>query len=213
MKKNIFKMPQFWLATALTVLPTVFEIIVYNKLPAEMAIHYDINFNPDGYGPKELVVFGFPLLFVVLNTIVWFALNNDPKGKNINRPLLLFGTWIIPVLSCFMQFVLIMNALGAKFNFVTLLPAFIGIIFIILGNYLPKCKQNYVAGFRTPWTLNNKENWRKTNRLAGYLMVIAGFLMVLCSFFGQFFYIVIIIILLTGIIPYGYSYYLYRKEA
>lgn len=212
MKKNIFKMPQFWLATLLTVIPVVIGLFFYNRIPAELPIHFDTAFRPDSYGPKALVIFGFPCFFVVINAIVWFAVFNDPKGKNINRPLVLIATWMIPIIGCFSEFAILMYGLGVHFNFVTLLPGIMGIIFIVIGNYLPKCRQNYVAGFRTPWALNNKENWRKTNRLAGYLMVVIGFLLILCSFFfSQIFYLFVLFILLLAIIPYIYSYYLYKK--
>lgn len=44
---------------------------------------------------------------------------------------------------------------------------FMGVVMIVIGNYLPKTHRNYIIGIRLPWTLENDENWRKTHRLAG----------------------------------------------
>ena len=88
----------------------------------------------------------------------------------------------------------------------------IGILFIILGNYLPKCHQNYTVGFRLPWTLDDENNWNKTNRLAGYIMVFGGFLIVITSLFDMAHWAVMIFIIAIVIIPSVYSYLLYRKK-
>ena len=53
-----------------------------------------------------------------------------------------------------------------------------GLVFIIIGNYLPKCKQNYTVGIKLPWTLNSEENWNKTHRLAGYVFMLCGIMQI-----------------------------------
>ena len=60
----------------------------------------------------------------------------------------------------------------------------LGVLFIFAGNYLPKSRQNYTVGIRIPWTLDNEENWNKTHRLAGYLWVAGGIVMLLGTLTG-----------------------------
>ena len=52
-------------------------------------------------------------------------------------------------------------------------------MFTIIGNYLPKARQNYTIGIKIPWTLANEENWNRTHRLAGYLWMACGILMII----------------------------------
>ena len=85
-------------------------------------------------------------------------------------------------------------------------------IFVILGNYLPKCRQNFTMGYRLPWTLNDEDNWNKTNRLAGYVMVLGGILIIIMSFFDLAFWAVILFVGAILIIPSVYSFLLYRKK-
>lgn len=65
----------------------------------------------------------------------------------------------------------------------TVVCAMCGILFIIIGNMMPKFRQNFFIGFRTPWTLTNEQVWNKTHRLAGRLMFVAGILGLIGAFF------------------------------
>ena len=85
----------------------------------------------------------------------------------------------------------------------------LGIIFVILGNYLPKAKQNYTFGYKIPWTLNSEENWNKTHRLAGWIMVIAGIIFIINAFF--LFEWVPAVLTVLALAPVVYSYLLYKK--
>lgn len=211
MKNNIFKNKSFYLASLLTLLPIFIALLFYNQIPNQVALHFNYEFQPDGYGSKAFAVFGLPLFMLLMNTIVWFALNSDPKTENINKPIKTIGLWTIPVISNIIQFCLLSYAINSSLNFVQILPFLIGLLFILIGNYLPKCQINYTAGIRTPWALNNPENWRKTNRLGGYLMVLGGIIIMLASFFPSIVFIVFLIVIIPiALIPFFYSYYLYK---
>ena len=53
-----------------------------------------------------------------------------------------------------------------------LINILIGVMFVIMGNYMHKIKQNYSVGIKLPWTLNSEENWNRTHRLGSWLFVI-----------------------------------------
>ena len=91
-----------------------------------------------------------------------------------------------------------------------IMPLFLGAVFIIIGNYLPKCKQNYTIGIKIPWTLNSEENWNRTHRFAGWLWTFSGIVVMLTGFFGGF-WIFFIVVLLMVLIPFAYSYMLHRR--
>lgn len=77
---------------------------------------------------------------------------------------------------------------------------------------MPKCKQNYTVGIKLPWTLSNKDNWNKTHRFSGFLWVLGGTTILLNTFLDISFSITIISIVLLVILPFIYSYNLYKKQ-
>ena len=92
-------------------------------------------------------------------------------------------------------------------------PLLVGIIFLIIGNYMPKVKQNYTIGIKVPWALNSEENWRRTQRLGGWMFMLCGVAMMLSAVIAAEFFLALMlgVILAAAIVPMIYSYILYRK--
>ena len=94
----------------------------------------------------------------------------------------------------------------------TVVPVFVGLLFLILGNYLPKIRQNRTVGIKLPWTLQSEENWNRTHRLSGFLWVLCGLVMIPLSLLrlwsGWLFGALLAVMVL---IPTVYSYALHRK--
>ena len=89
----------------------------------------------------------------------------------------------------------------------------LGLLFLIIGNYLPKARQNYTIGIKIPWTLANEENWNRTHRLAGYLWMICGILMIfncLTRFVPAIWLFGILLIMV--LVPCIYSFWLHAKK-
>lgn len=104
------------------------------------------------------------------------------------------------------------TGLGYDIPIADIVPALVGLLLIVVGNYLPKSKQNYTVGIKIPWTLNNETNWNKTHRLAGYVWIIGGLLMFANSFL-KILWLPVFIIIISAMIffPLVYSYILYKK--
>ncbi|CAG9614055.1 Immunity protein SdpI [Bacillus rhizoplanae] len=90
----------------------------------------------------------------------------------------------------------------------------VGILFLVIGNYLPQCKPNFFVGIRTPWTLSNEEVWRKTHRFSGKVFIVLGIIMCLSIFAPVTWksYIVLTTVLAGVVITMLYSYFAYKKE-
>jgi len=200
------------ISTVICLLPIILSLIMYDKLPDRMPIHWDIKGNPDNYGSKAMATIGLPLMMAGLNLITHFALNSDPKKANPSVVLKVIGKLTIPFMTVTLVPITIFAGLGYEIPIEKIVPAFVGLLFIIIGNYLPKSKQNYTVGIKLPWTLNNETNWNKTHRLAGYLWIVGGVMMFVNSFLQIFWMPVFIaIISLLSIVPAVYSYILYRN--
>lgn len=197
-------------------LPILFALIFYSQLPSEMPSHWNFKGEVDGYMAKDLVVFGLPIILLIFNFIVHIAINNNPKEKAVPIVFIKLSKWIIPVLSIILSSLTILVALGYKLPITTIVLSIVGIMFIGIGKYLPKCKQNYVVGIKLPWTLNSEENWNRTHCLAGYLFIIVGVLMIITSLINlkssNLSGIILIgLIIVVVIIPTIYSLILYKK--
>lgn len=209
--KRIVRTKSFWLSVCVCLLPIVVSAVLYNRLPNEVATHFGADFKPDGYSPKWMAAFLMPGILLCLNVLVWFMTENDPRKAGINKNMKLLSHWIVPVISIIVQAVVIFHALGGGIGIVRIIPVLVGLILVIAGNYMPKCRRNYTTGIKLPWTLHDDENWNKTHRLGGRLMVLCGFAIMLCGFFEVRAEVVVGMVLLTVIIPAVYSYTLYRR--
>jgi len=105
-------------------------------------------------------------------------------------------------------------AMGVELSMELLMPVLMGVLFIIVGNYLPKCKQNYTIGIKIPWTLDSEENWNQTHRMAGRLWVIGGILMIFAVFLPNKFMVaaMVVVLLVMVTVPMIYSYRLYKNR-
>lgn len=103
-------------------------------------------------------------------------------------------------------------ALGMDIDIGVIVNIMVGIMFIILGNYVHKVKQNYTVGMKLPWTLNSEENWNRTNRMTGWILILSGLLFLMNSLLLKT-EIVFAVILLVILVPMIYSFILYKKES
>ena len=194
----------------LIVLPVLAGIILWDRLPEQMATHWNAAGDIDGWTSKPFTVFGLPLILLAAQWLCVLGTLADPKKENHPTKILHLVLWIIPVLSLVLGTITYATALGRNVQVEVIMPILIGLILAIIGNYMPKCKQNYTIGIKIPWTLNSEENWNRTHRFAGWLWTFSGIVVMLTGFLGGF-WIFLIIVLLMVLAPILYSYLLFRK--
>lgn len=199
------------ITSLITLFPIVIGLLLWNKLPDRIATHFGADNTQDGWSSKVFAVFGLPVILFVLHLMSLCVTLNDPKKRNVGKMLLSVIFWIIPVLSIVMNSIIYGIALGMKIDISVIATLMIAVLFIILGNYMSKNRQNYTVGIRLPWTLASEENWDKTHRMASKLWVVGGIILFANVFFRQLAVMLIVIIAAT-IIPIIYSFVLYRNE-
>ena len=202
------------ITTLICLLPILAGLCLYGRLPETIATHFGTNGEADGWSSRAFTVFGLPAIMAGLNLLVRFALDTDPKKSNMNQTLRGLAGWIMPVLSVFLSAMTLGNALGYAVHIEIVVPLLVGLMLIVVGNYLPKTKQSYTMGIKLPWTLASEENWNRTHRIAGFLWVIGGILTILLTLLrvGSLWLVIILIALLLVLIPTVYSFILYKKE-
>lgn len=198
------------LTSVIILAPIVVGLILWDRLPAQMATHFDANGVADDWSPKEFAVFGLPLLLLAVH---WFCMaftSVDPKKQNFSDKIITLMMWLCPVISIAGNGATYLYALDNTVNTVPMALLLVGCIFLVIGNYMPKMKQSYTIGIKIPWALNSEENWNRTHRLGGRTFMLAGILTIIAGFM-QLFWLVPVALIIAAFIPVIYSFVLYKK--
>ena len=199
------------IASLVLLIPVIVGLLLWDKLPEQIPTHWGINGEVDGWSSKAMAVFGLPALMLVLQWVCFIACTADPKYRNYNQKMIKLALWICPVIGLVLCCLVYPAALGYSAPIEVVTPLLVGAMFIVLGNWLPKCKQTYTMGIKLPWTFASEENWNATHRFAGKVWVFGGILIMLTALIGKL-WILIIILSAMAILPAVYSYLYYRNH-
>ena len=195
------------LSSLLILLPTLVGLLLWNQLPERMVTHWGLDGQPDGWSSRTFVVFGMPLLLLALHWLCVFITTRDSKNKEQNGKVFSLVLWTTPAVSLFAAGLSYAPAFGVDVPVAGLTYLLLGTVFLLVGNYLPKCRQNRTIGIKVKWTLENEENWNATHRMAGKLWAAGGVLLLLGVFLpeGLAFLLMFPLILVLAFAPMFYS--------
>ena len=202
------------LLTSIVILfPILWGVMIWSQLPNQISIHFNAAGQANNFQSKALAVFGLPIFLLLVHLFVIFVTARDPKNQTMNEKMGKVIYWLTPIVSLSLSYLIYSKALGSTTNPSIFVSALLGLIFVMMGNYMPKLKVNHTVGIRLPWTLQSEDNWHKTHRLAGKLWVLGG-LILLIEAGIQFAvpYVMGIVILTIVLIPILYSYQLSRED-
>lgn len=202
-------------SSLIVILPIFIGIILWNELPKQIITHWSFDGTPDGWSSKAFTVFGLPLILLAIHLVCLFITFLDPKNEMQTKNIFNLVIWITPLTSIYANGAIYLGAFNIDIPMQILCSIFIGLVFIIIGSYLPKCKQNYTIGIKLPWTLNDEANWNATHKFASKFWILGGILMFACGFLPAniCLWALLGIILLITLIPfvYSYAYYIQHK--
>ena len=157
----------------------------------------------------------FVLLF--LHWLCLLITLRDQRDRNQNRKALGLVFWIVPAIALLRG---VTGFLGRDDmeGYTAMLSAMcvgFGVLFLVMGNYLPKIRQNRTLGIKVKWALENEENWNATHRFAGRVWVSAGFACIACGmvpYKGLTMALFPAAIMMVAVLPCIYSWQYYRKQ-
>ena len=210
-KKNKWKL---LLSSLVILLPIAFGLIFWNKLPEEMTTHWGMDGNADGWMNKASTVFLLPVILLAIHWLCFLLSAKLPGGAEQNPKLMGIVLWIIPLISLVANGITYAVAFGKEIDPVFFVFPLIGILFVVIGNYLPKNKRNFTMGIKIKWALENEENWYATHRFSGKVYVIGGFFLLGCMFLptAAALWAGGIALVAMILIPTIYSYCYYKKQ-
>jgi len=197
--------------TIIILLPVIAGVLLWKQLPAEMPTHFDMEGNVNGRMAKPLAVFLLPILLAAAQWFMILMMRSDPRQRNISPKMAALSLWIIPVASLTVSLFTYAASMNIPLDVSRLIMIFMGILFVVVGNYLPKCRQSYTVGIRVPWTLDDEENWNATHRFGGIVWVAVGLLCIVLSFLPGLSVFSFWVIMIAVFLPAGYSYLYYVK--
>jgi len=208
-----------WIAGGLSILPIFYLAAIYPSLPAIVPTHFDMEGRANDYSEKSTLIL-FTAFFTILSFGCFLLITNlpkiDPKKTAGQSPELFQNLgFILCLLFTFINFFIIYAATNQSGNITKVLLPALGIFFSFIGYYMREIKPNYFAGFRTPWALEDPDNWKMTHLLAGKFWIVGGALttiltLVLPDKYGLIAFISIMAII--TIIPFAFSFLYFKKQ-
>jgi uncharacterized membrane protein len=206
------------IALVLLGIPFAYAAYLYPNLPATIPTHFNIKGEADDWGPKNTIFLG-PGIMAGVGLFTFFILSNlknfDPKRLKAEDDGMFkkFALFMVAFLSM-LGIIITYSSTGGSINISKLLFPFIGFAFSIMGWYMPKLHQNYFAGFKLPWTLENVDNWNETHKVAGKVWLFGGVLQAIGTFILPNTFGIILFISVTAImvlIPTIFSYRMFKN--
>jgi len=196
-----------------TIITWVVAFIYEPKLPEQISTHWNTHGQVDGYTSKPWGVYMLPLISTIMSILLMVLPKISPKGFKLGTARKVYDI-IVLAMVVFMFAIMVLSfeaSIHGEIDMNQWFLAAMGLLFVVVGNYLTKVPKNFFLGIRTPWTLASDEVWYKTHRLGSWTFVIAGLLVVLCAFLQVSMNWAIGFLMAAGFIPFIYSLIIYKK--
>jgi uncharacterized membrane protein len=209
-------MSRRWIGPVLIVLMIAFALAVYGRLPEQVPTHFGFSGEPDGWTPRFPGAFLGPAIAVGLYLVLFALRRIDPRRANYDR---FDETWwvFLNVIALLMTAIHVLSlgfAIGWPIDMARAVTVTLGLLFVGLGNWMPRLRSNWWMGIRTPWTLESEDVWRETHRVGGWAFVAAGLAVVVAGILlepGPRAWTVWIALGAAVLVPLVYSYVAYRR--
>ena len=201
-------------SSLIILLPIVFGLLCWKDLPDHMTTHWGADGTADGWMGKGLAVFILPVLMLGIHWLCIWLTARDHGNQNQNGKILGLMFWVIPTISLFASGVIYSASFGKEPPAISFVPLLLGLMFLFIGNYMPKCRQNMTIGVKIKWTLENEENWNATHRFAGKVWFAGGLAMLCFAFLPEKAMICTALpaILIIAVLPAVYSFLYHQKQ-
>ncbi len=203
-------------AWVISVLPVILVGVFYTHLPEQVPMHWGFDGKVSCEAKWQLFIVA--LLSPVMQAMFVLLPKIDPQKKNYDKfrdGYDLFQLSMMLLLFMLVSVVIVEAFRPGTVNVPMIVSAFCSVLFILLGNMMPKFRQNYFCGIKNPWTLSSEKVWTRTHRLAGRMMFMSG-LIGLCGAFVPNdiakFITLFVPVMVASIVPTVFSYVWFRRE-
>ena len=202
------------LTSLLTLLPIPVGLLLWDRFPETIAVHFGITGEADGFAGIPFTVLGLPLMMLGVHWLCVFFTALDKGNRGRNQKMFRIVLWTTPVLSNLSLLGIYALALGWEFSPVAWTTIPMGLLFAVIGNYMPKTRMNSTMGIKIWWAYTSEANWNATHRFAGKLWMVGGIAIALCALLPHGWAVGIMLALIAPLVaaPMIYSWLFYKKE-
>lgn len=195
------------ITSLICLIPIIFGVILYDQLPEQMAVHFGVNNEPNSFAPKEFALFGIPILMFALQ--VFCCIFSDfMEEKKQNKKYITIYKWIIPIIEMVVYLTMLAYGAGIELDMRMIVCITLGIVFTLVGNYMPKTEPN-----KLQMNYIRADFWKKIKRPAGYFFVIIGLAFIISAFLNSMVsFILLIILIVFAVLTTIYSIYVFYKN-
>ncbi len=220
-----------WLVS---LIPLVITGIALGFLPDTVPMHYNAEGTIDRWGSKyENLLFPVIILALTLfwQLLIWGFEKKAAKAKVekermealSNAKMLHIVAISMALMYCVMQCFILYGAyveanIGATHSVIDVAQIsciLLGVMFVVLGNFMPKTRVNGLVGFRIVWSMHNDVTWAKSNRFAGVALIIVGLLTIITAIFADSMLatgLMLVYLVVSVIVAIIYSYKVYKTQ-
>lgn len=201
------------LSSIVLLLPMLF-CLFSGLLPEKIAVHWGLDGKADGFADPKVAFLVLPPLLLVIHWLCILVTLLFDKNNEQSKKIMGIMFWILPAISLLSCGSIFAISLGYTANIFTFVFALFAVLFLVIGNYLPKTTRNVTMGIKLKWTLASDENWNATHRFGGKIYVLAGLLCIPAIFLSEkvFPFVLLGLVLIITVLPIVYSYRLYRRQ-
>lgn len=212
----LYDIKKDWLAVSLIIASVIAGVLVYPYLPDMVPSHWNVQGQVDRYSSRFWGAFGIPLMAAGIYLLMILVPRIDPRRESYAR--FRGAYWFLKLglaaFSVWMYVVILMNSMGCPMPVDRAVGTAVGLLIMVVGNFMGQFRHNYFVGIKTPWTLASEEVWQKTHRFASRIWVGSGLATALAGVFlggPAAFLITMAAIGVAVLVPVVYAYFLYRR--
>lgn len=202
-----------WVLLLIAISPLFLTGWYWEQIPTTIPTHYNIWGTADAWAGKQMLLWFVPTIIFGLYALLLLVPIIDPKQRiaGMGRKYFAIRAIVTSLITAIMA-LWVYSIANEVAHFMSLLFPTLAIFLVVLGIYLQAIKPNYFLGIRTPWALNDEQNWLLTHRFGGRVYIIGGITLFIASMLGlhqglSVLFFASLIAILT--VPYIYSYYYY----
>ncbi|MDD5624003.1 MAG: SdpI family protein [Candidatus Peribacteraceae bacterium] len=191
--------------------------LLYRVLPEQIPTHWNFMGQVDQYSGKVFGTFLLPSVALVLSLLFPLFQRIDPKRENYAAFAHAWEVFQLALVG-FMAYIFAVQMYTSLHPEASVLVGRfvmfgIGVLLILMGNYMGKIRQNFFVGLRTPWTIADPEVWGKSQRFGGWCFVLGGLAIIVVSILWVAVPALLIsIFVFVVFLPMVYSYMLFRRK-
>jgi len=195
------------------------SVWAWRQIPpdTQLPVHWGITGQPDRYAGKFWGLFMMPVVLTAMGILLILIPLIEPRKRHLNLSMKAYNIILIAIflLMAGLHILIIMSSLHKGISVDRAVPFGVGLLFIVIGNYMGKIRSNFMLGIKTPWTLSSELSWNKTHRFGGRLFILCGFLLALSAILFTSrvtFAILIVGVFISIIATFAYSYVIWKND-